>query len=619
MRPQSGQAAIARPAPETAAIESKVPNETPPRQGLRVKAATWLTVVSLLGLLPLLVFSAYSVYRSIDELRAQGMTALERRASDSAMLIGQQLDSVFAALRATAQSDGVRRGDLEATYQTAVRVAEVDARIVGISIVDSGGNQLFNTRRPFGSPLPRPSPMLMALQHHVIEEGRQVVSPLVIGETTRERVLGIGLPVTIGERTYALRAVVSMEALATWLNAQAWPADWTAAVVDQNQVIVARSRDADRFVGQRATQALIDGIKRGETLFQSVTKDGIAVYTSVAPVPGSGWHVVVGRPAAAIHAQVRDSMARVLAVGLLCALLAVAGALYMSRRLARQLRSAFESHVSGSTVSAELTIREVAELADALARSREAEAQAMHELQRAREQTLSQLKERSDMLDVLAHEVRQPLNNASAALQAATVELSRDGKLTAAEPMRRAELVLNEVQQSIGNTLAVASLLVGGQRIEGVDTDIDTLIEVAIADLPPSEAWRVNIERETHTRTATMEPGLMRLALRNLLANALRCSPPGSAVTVRVSDSDEPLALILDVIDHGPGIPPDRMPRFAGQAPPRLEKDARGRRRGLGLHIVHRVMELHGGELQVLHTGPQGTTMRLVVTQHAVV
>ncbi|TXC66706.1 hypothetical protein FSC37_15520 [Piscinibacter aquaticus] len=390
-------------------------------------------------------------------------------------------------------------------------------------------------------------------------------------------------------------------------------------MVDQNSIIIARSRDAERFVGQIATQTLIDRIASGERQFQSVTKDGTPVYTSVAPIPGAGWHVAVGRPAAAIQAQVRDSMARVLVAGVLCAVLAMAAALYTARRLARQLRVAVEAHVSGGERSATLTIREVAELADALAQSREAEAKAMQELQRAREQTLAQLKERSDMLDVLAHEVRQPLNNASAALQAATVELSRDGKLTAAEPMRRAELVLNEVQQSIGNTLAVAALLVAGQRIEGMDTDIDALIAVAVADQPPSEARRVQVDRQTPTRTASMEPGLMRLALRNLLSNALRCSPPGSPVTVRVSDSDEPLALILDVIDHGPGIPPDRMPNFRSQLPPRLEKDARGRRRGLGLHIVHRVMELHGGELQVLHTGPDGTTMRLVITQHAVV
>src|SRR5690606_31600588 len=119
-------------------------------------------------------------------------------------------------------------------------------------------------------------------------------------------------------------------------------------VIDQNSMIVARSRDANRFVGERATQALIDGIRRGGTQFQSVTKDGTPVYTSFAPVAGSGWHVVVGRPAAAIHAQVRDSMARVLAVGLLCAMLAVAGALYMARRLAWQLRSAVEAHVRGA-------------------------------------------------------------------------------------------------------------------------------------------------------------------------------------------------------------------------------------------------------------------------------
>ena len=69
--------------------------------------------------------------------------------------------------------------------------------------------------------------------------------------------------------------------------------------------------------------------------------------------------------------------------------------------------------------------------------------------------------------------------------------------------------------------------------------------------------------------------------------------------------------------DRGPGIPADRLPNFNASEPPRLQRDARGRRRGLGLHIVHRVMELHGGRLQVLRTGPEGTTMRLVITQFA--
>ena len=144
MRPQSGQAVGGRPAPETRVIDSLPATATASRvRRTRVGAATWLAAVSLLGLLPLLAFSAYSVSRSIDEMRAQRMAALERRAGDSAVLIGQQLDSVFAALRATAQSDGVRRGDIEAAYETAVRVAEVDPRIVGIV---AGSAQFFEAR-----------------------------------------------------------------------------------------------------------------------------------------------------------------------------------------------------------------------------------------------------------------------------------------------------------------------------------------------------------------------------------------------------------------------------------------------------------------------------------------
>jgi len=135
-------------------------------------------------------------------------------------------------------------------------------------------------------------------------------------------------------------------------------------------------------------------------------------------------------------------------------------------------------------------------------------------------------------------------------------ELSREGKLGAAEPMRRAEMVLNEVQQSIGNTLAVASLLMGGGRVEGVDTDIDALIEVAIADMPPGEAWRVRMLRETGTRTATMDPGLMRLALRNLLANALEFSPDGG--TIHLALTAGPRSVSLSVRDHGPGVAPEK-------------------------------------------------------------
>jgi signal transduction histidine kinase len=212
----------------------------------------------------------------------------------------------------------------------------------------------------------------------------------------------------------------------------------------------------------------------------------------------------------------------------------------------------------------------------------------------------------------MAHEVRQPLNNASAALQSAVSALRDIGEQVAAPRLGRAQNVLGQVMARIDNTLAVAALLARPGPIEREDTDIGTLLAVAIADMPAQDRDRVHVQRETTARTASMDMSLMRLALRNLLSNALKYSPPGSEVTLRLADSDAPLGLVIDVVDRGHGVDPPLQARL-------FERGARGHSgtpgtgHGLGLYIVRRVMELHGGQVQLLRTGDSGTTMRLLV------
>jgi PAS domain S-box-containing protein len=224
------------------------------------------------------------------------------------------------------------------------------------------------------------------------------------------------------------------------------------------------------------------------------------------------------------------------------------------------------------------------------------------------------LRERSEMLDVLAHEVRQPLNNASAALQSAAAIMANVGDTTAAARMSRAQKVIGEVTAGVDNTLAVASLLARPDPIGRTDCDVDTLIAVAIGDMPAAERERIRVERATATRTASMDMSLMRLALRNLLSNALKYSPPGSLVKIRVTDSDDPLALIIDVSDQGKGVEAQVLPRL-------FQRGSRGTdlrsesSHGLGLYIVRRVMELHGGAVQLHRNAADETTFRLVVEQ----
>ena len=245
-----------------------------------------------------------------------------------------------------------------------------------------------------------------------------------------------------------------------------------------------------------------------------------------------------------------------------------------------------------------------------LARERELRSQ----IERHAEELNTLLHERSEMLDVLAHEVRQPLNNASAALQSMARALPDSRDDAAVSRLARAQTVMGQVLASIDNTLAAAALLVRADPIDRDDADIDTLLAVAVADLPLADRGRIVVRRETHTRTASMDTGLMRLAVRNLLINALKHSPPGVAVEVTLSDSDAPLALLIDVADHGPGVDPEIVPRL-------FERGTRSQRpgapagHGLGLYIVRRVMELHAGRVELVRNGPDGATFRLLVVQ----
>ena len=106
------------------------------------------------------------------------------------------------------------------------------------------------------------------------------------------------------------------------------------------------------------------------------------------------------------------------------------------------------------------------------------------------------------------------------------------------------------------------------------------------------------------------QDGMLRVLLRNLVDNAVRYTPPGGKVGVGVTAREN--AVILSVVDDGPGIPvPERekvlhrFHRLAGQ-------DVEGS--GLGLSIVARIVELHGARLELddREDGHPGLVVRVI-------
>jgi two-component system sensor histidine kinase CpxA len=99
------------------------------------------------------------------------------------------------------------------------------------------------------------------------------------------------------------------------------------------------------------------------------------------------------------------------------------------------------------------------------------------------------------------------------------------------------------------------------------------------------------------------DPELLRRAVENVIRNAIRFAPRETAVEVSLARNNG--KALLDVRDHGPGVPDDALPRIFDPFY-RVEPD-RGRSRGgvgLGLSIARRAIELHKGSIRARNTQP---------------
>ena len=120
--------------------------------------------------------------------------------------------------------------------------------------------------------------------------------------------------------------------------------------------------------------------------------------------------------------------------------------------------------------------------------------------------------------------------------------------------------------------------------------------------VPPAQAARRQIAIETVANapfaTVQADPGLLGLALSNLLENAAAFSPTGSTVRVEVQGT------VVSVTDSGPGAPDFALPHLGEKFFSTVRPDGVTKGSGLGLAIVRQIMALHGGRMVVRNTEP---------------
>ncbi|XVQ08529.1 sensor histidine kinase [Spirillospora sp. CA-255316] len=213
------------------------------------------------------------------------------------------------------------------------------------------------------------------------------------------------------------------------------------------------------------------------------------------------------------------------------------------------------------------------------------------------------------LIDDASHELRSPL---------AIIRANLDTVLTAPDAedadRRRAVQVVDRATTRM--TRLVEDLLATARRSAPAfhDTDVDLAVvarEAAEEFDSLAAARRLTIDRDLRRGlTLIGDHDALRRAVGNLLSNAVRLAPAGSAITVAADRSGG--WQWVAVKDSGPGIGPDEQERvfdrFWRGADARRSRD---RRTGLGLAIVRHIVEAHGGHVRLFSTPDVGSTFVL--------
>jgi phosphoserine phosphatase RsbU/P len=209
-------------------------------------------------------------------------------------------------------------------------------------------------------------------------------------------------------------------------------------------------------------------------------------------------------------------------------------------------------------------------------------------------------------VSVLGHDLRDPL----AAVMAAAGLLLRRGELTDLQKRNilRIKSSSERMARMIGDVLEFARGRTGHMELRTAEANLHDLCRQVV-----DEFRLANPEREVQLHLEGHPEGrwdVDRLAqvISNLLSNANHYSPEGRPIAL--SSGDHEGGVYLSVFNQGPPISPERLaglfdPFRRGDLPDRAHHSAG---LGLGLYIVHSIVEAHGGQVQVRSHEEGGTT-----------
>jgi signal transduction histidine kinase len=590
-----------------------------------MRLRSYLSVLVLAGAIPLIILTAIVTVNLVGQQRMAVDRGLSETVTALAAVVENELEASIKSLETLATSKELDRDDLSRFWEQARRVRDLHQWST-IGLIDRNGNHVLNVARPLGATLPDLRDRDYFKQ--VRANGKPYVSDLLTGRATATVDVAVAVPVLRdGVLKYVLFAGVDPGHFRTVFETQRLPPPAIASIVSRDGVFIARIPNHAGSIGRSLPADYLTEIRhKSHGRVRRATVEGIEVESAYKRLALSGWIVDLGVPAQTVLTPVRRIawIASIIGGGFVVGALGLA--LVFARRMARDIRSlaAATATIGRGTsppAGVALGVSELEEMrrfvadADVALREREQErTELLTREQAARAEAEAASRAKDQFLAMLGHELRNPLG----AIATAVGVLGQLG--TPDERAVRARGVISRQVQHLSrlvdDLLDVTRVTTGKVRLDRHPLDLGDLVANLVTTWRSAGRLdRHEVSVETAPTWVEADETRMEQVVGNLLGNALKYTPAGGRVSLRLRPEDG--SAVLVIADSGMGIPARLLPTVFDlfvQGDRTLDRAQGGL--GLGLTLAKALVTLHGGTIEAASDGPgRGATftMRLAL------
>ncbi|MED5619001.1 sensor histidine kinase [Ideonella sp. BN130291] len=578
----------------------------------------YLAAVIVVATVPLACFALYLLHQQAEDARSERQAALYRLVNSLALVVEREMASSTDALTLLSHDAALQRGDAAEFQLNLLRWPLARPSWSAVMLVDRNGRVLASS--PPGQPAIGPSPA-----------GTASARPgdLVRAAGTARFATTVEVPVVLPSGPHRLVARIAASQWQTLIEQASVPRDGFVSLVDGSSRVIATSREPERHVGrvlpiERQAQLLRQqqgGLRLPERAAQPLV--------TLQQVAATGWWVGAGVSTPDVAWAEVATLSSALMAGLLSLSLGLLLALRVARRVSEPLRRL--AHEGPAAAQHGIVVREIAALRDALKAADAERAAAMQALQAKADEYQALLSERlalmereqaarrtaeeanrskDEFLAMLGHELRNPLS----AIGAAVEVINRvDPQHETAVSARR--IIGRQTQQLVGlmnDLMDMARATAGKIQLTRQPLNLARLVWRTHAALRLAGRFEhQSLTLELDEVWAEVDTMRIEQVVSNLLTNAAKYTPPDGRISVTLRAVDGMAELVVD--DTGMGIPTTLLPRvFDLFVQGERTHERRQGGLGLGLTLVRRMVELHGGTVTA-HSPGSGLGSRFTV------